>query len=381
MMKVLSIIDSVSLYGKERANLQVAHVLKKNGYDVKILINRLADQSIREEVIPFDTLELPFPRNIKGKFRFIKFVIAYFRTMIKFGLLLKKELPDYLLIPTEIAIAYLYFPLICFKTKVVFRCGDSPIIMRKNGFPAKIYGWLWRNFLVRRIDKIVCNAQFISRQIIDSGRKQSDDDCIIYNYPPIRTNLNDNIVYSYHTECLRIGFLGRIVPEKGVYELIESVIAANKEGIKVVAYIGGDVNLDKSYSEKLYKLIEENKIGEEYLFFIGNVKNLNKFYENIDIMVIPSIYEEPMANVVTEAKIYRKPSVIFNLGGMPEIVEHKKTGYICDNVSSLNIKEALCYYYSNREEIVKQGNAAYYSIEYLGLNLNEFEKRWLNVFK
>ena len=61
--------------------------------------------------------------------------------------------------------------------------------------------------------------------------------------------MNDNIVYSYHTECLRIGFLGRIVPEKGVYELIESVIAANKEGIKVVAYIGGDVNLDKSYSE------------------------------------------------------------------------------------------------------------------------------------
>lgn len=379
-MRILSVIDSVSLYGKERANLQVAHVLNKHGYEVKLLINKLADQSIREEVIPFDILELPFPRNIRGKFRLIKFIKAYLETIVRFGLLLKKESPEYLLIPTEIAIAYLYFPLICFKTKVVFRCGDSPIIMRKNGILAKIYGWLWRFFYVRRIDKLVCNAKFIYRQIIDSGRKKNNNDCIIYNYPPIRTNSNDNIVYPNCSSCLRIGFLGRIVSEKGVYELMQSVIMANKEGLKVVAYIGGDVNLDKDYAEKLYGLMKENNVGQECFFFIGNVKDLKKFYENIDLIVIPSIYEEPMANVVTEAKHYSKPSVIFNLGGMPEIIEHKKTGYICKEVSPGSLKEAYLYYYNNKEEIKRQGNNAYNSIKDLGLDLNNFEKHWLNVF-
>ena len=87
-----------------------------------------------------------------------------------------------------------------------------------------------------------------------------------------------------------------------------------------------------------------------------------------------------MANVVTEAKQYCKPSVIFNLGGMTEIIEHKKTGYICKEISPASLKEAYLYYYNHKEEIKRQGNNAYKSIKDLGLDLNNFEKHWLNVF-
>ena len=38
-MKVLSVIDSVDFFGKERANIQVARILKDNGHRVRILNN------------------------------------------------------------------------------------------------------------------------------------------------------------------------------------------------------------------------------------------------------------------------------------------------------------------------------------------------------
>ena len=153
-MNVLSIIDSADLYGKERANLQVAHILKGKGYDVTVVINSIANKSIREEVKDFKVKEIEFPRNIEGNHRTLRFIKAFVKTQFAFMRLERELSPDYILIPTEIAMAYLYIPLTCAKSKVVFRCGDSPIVFRKKGLGSRVYGFLWKNLFVRRIDKI-----------------------------------------------------------------------------------------------------------------------------------------------------------------------------------------------------------------------------------
>lgn len=379
-MKVLSIIDSADLYGKERANLQVAHILKDKGYDVTVVINSIANKLIKDEVSHYKVKEINFPRNIDGKYRAYKFIKAFVKTQFAFIRLVKILAPDYILIPTEIAMAYLYIPLACIKSQVVFRCGDSPLVFRKKGLASKVYGYLWKHLLIKRIDKLVCNAKFIQEQVIKSGRKLSPFDRIIYNYPPLRINSTDNTNYLPYDNSLRVGFMGRIVKEKGVYEMCEAAIKASKKGWPITLYIGGKNNVDEGYTASIQRLLNQNIEYTSQIVFLGNVNDLQKFYNHVDIVCVPSIYEEPMANVVTEAKLHHKLSVIFNQGGMPEIISHLETGYICDKVSSDALADSFIYYSSHRNEIRKQGKRAYDSIEELGLNKAKFTDKWIEVF-
>lgn len=373
-MKVLLVIDSGKAYGKERANLQVARILKENNVDIKLAVNRIADESITNEIGIFDSVKVPFPRNLKGKMRIWKFINNYFHTLVLFKRLVQKEHPDYILIPTEIAFAYLYFALRYTTAKIVFRCGDSLLIYRKRGLIAYVYGILWKNLILNRIDVIVCNARFLQRQIISSGRKQNQRDTVIYNYPPYREKILDSVVYNQGHCILRLGFIGRIVPDKGVRELIEAVLKVNNGHEAVATYICGDTSVDKKYSESLFK------IADKSIKFVGEINDLEKFYANVDIVVVPSIYAEPMANVVTEAKYHKTAVIIFNQGGMPEIVEHKRTGYICPKVSVDSLAEGIEYYLKNKDCIKEHGMNAYRSIEELKLTKEEYTTKWLQVF-
>lgn len=379
-MKVVCLIDSTDLYGKERANIEVARVLKKHGYDVTVIINAKALPSIREELEDFDTIEVPFPRNIEGKHRIRHYLLAFYKANCEMKKILQSLKPDYLLLPTEIAIAYLYPSIRSNKVKIVFRCGDSPLVYRKKGIAAAVYAWLWKNILVNRVDKLVCNAKFIQNQIKDSGRKNNPEDRLIYNYPPERQSTDDGIEYKHIDGALRVGFMGRIVEDKGVRELVEAIIGCNKKGDKTVAYIGGNPRVCPEYMSRINQILTDNPQYANCIQFVGNVKNIDAFYDNVDVMAIPSIYPEPMANVLTEAKMHHCLSIIYNLGGMPEIIEHKKTGYVCDEVSVEALTESLVFYNENKEEIGKQGEEAFKSIAGLKLDYDSFVNRWLAVF-
>ena len=50
-------------------------------------------------------------------------------------------------------------------------------------------------------------------------------------------------------------------------------------------------------------------------------------YSAADIYIAPSI-QENLSNTVMEALACGTPCVAFNIGGMPDLVEHKKTGYL-----------------------------------------------------
>ena len=373
-MKLISIIDSDRAYGKERANLQVDYIMREHGDKVIILFNKVADYSIRDEIASYDNYEIPFPRNLGGRRYWLKYLLAFFMTQIKIIRVLRKEKPDYILVPTEIALSYLIFPLLLTNAKIVFRCGDSPLIFRKHGIIAKTYAFLWKKIILKQVDIVVSNAKYIQKQIKESGRIQSDKDMLIYNFPPVREMKRDSATYKNHPNTLRIGFMGRIVEDKGVRELILAISKINQSGEKVVAYICGDTSVDKEYTDELFK------ISDKSIEYVGLINDLDRFYDHVDIVCIPSIYPEPMANVVTEAKYHKKAVIIFNLGGMPEIVEHKQTGYICSEVTVDSLAAGINYYIKNPLLIKEHGDNAYQSIMELGLTEQIFTEKWLNVF-
>ena len=382
MKKLLAVMDSVDIYGKERANIQVYHILNENDYDVCVAYNENANNLLKTELSFFDIRPVAFPRNLDGRFRAFKYAANFLKSTVQFAKLVRNEKPDFILIPTEIALLYLIIPLKLTHAKVIFRMGDDPLTYRKrNKWPIKIYRILWKHIVLKRIDAVVSNAKYIQRRMAYSGRLPSTNDKLIYNYPPIRKNVCSVVLPFEKNNRVKIGFIGRIVEDKGVIVLVQAALELLREGYELELYIAGNLNVDIEYANRIQSLIKDSGIHSNNIRLLGNVNDVKQFYEHIDVVCVPSIYEEPMANVVTEAKMYSKPCVIFNLGGMPEIISHREDGYICEDVSVDSLKKAFVYYITDREELKREGQNAFNSINKLGLNKSSFDDRWLTLFK
>lgn len=118
-------------------------------------------------------------------------------------------------------------------------------------------------------------------------------------------------------------YTGRIVPEKGVKELIEAFIKIKNKKIKLV--IAGAVDYS-SNKENLY-FTELKKIAKcnSNVIFTGYIDycKMPEIYAIADIGVVPSIWEEPFALTVIEHLATGNPVIITNSGGMPELVNNK----------------------------------------------------------
>lgn len=124
----------------------------------------------------------------------------------------------------------------------------------------------------------------------------------------------------------RFVFVGRIVGDKGINELVEAFVRLNKEYPNTQLTLVGkyEANLDPVKPETL-KLIEENPCidacGPKY----GD--DLLTEYMKSDCFVMPS-YREGFPNTVMEAGAMGLPSIVTDINGSREIIIHGENGLI-----------------------------------------------------
>lgn len=119
-------------------------------------------------------------------------------------------------------------------------------------------------------------------------------------------------------------FVGRITYEKGISVLLNASPKVFQEmGGKVRFFIIGSGNLEGLKQQAL-----DLGMGE-YCHFTGfmDEQNLDKFQTVADCAVFPSLYE-PFGIVALESFAARVPVVVSNTGGLPEVVQHSKTGIV-----------------------------------------------------
>lgn len=381
MKNILAVLDSKVAYGKELSNIEVYKTLKKYGYDITVLYNVNASEKLKVELCDFKRIPICYPRNIVGKWRKLKYVIATIKSNCKVGKILLELTPDVLLMSTEIAFLYLLPVFLLNKNiKVIFRMGDAPISYRKKerGLMVKLYRYIWEHVIVYRIDCVVSISNFIKEKLHKYGRKSNPLDVVIYNFPPMRHFLDVENIQIKKTNNVIFGYLGRIVEDKGVILLVEAALEILDEGCCIDLYLAGDTSASPAYFKKIKSRLNASSQAE-HIHFLEEISNIEDFYKSIDVACTPSIYEEPLGNVLVEAKAFGKPSIIFNRGGMPEIIEHRRNGYICEEITVKSLKNALLYYINNPQRCILEGQDAKESIKRLGIDRKTYERKWIEV--
>jgi len=104
-----------------------------------------------------------------------------------------------------------------------------------------------------------------------------------------------------------IGIIANIDKRKNIEVIIDSLKYLPKD---IKFYIAGNIN-DKKYQTSLIKKAKRN-MNLSQIIFLGYISNIEKFYEEVDLIILPSLYEGT-SNVILESFKYGKLILVSNI--------------------------------------------------------------------
>ena len=188
-------------------------------------------------------------------------------------------------------------------------------------------------------EKVICCSNYMENEIQDLFGVEQEKIKIIPNGvdPNLFVSLPENPVLNISPNDKVVFFIGRLVPEKGVWQLISSFPRVIEKVPEAKLYIGGR----GPQQPELEKLIKELELKNKVIFtgFIRE-KERNYVYNQAKVAVFPSFYE-PFGIVALEAMATQTPVIVGNVGGLAEIVEHRVTGLKVDPGSKEKLADAI----------------------------------------
>jgi glycosyltransferase involved in cell wall biosynthesis len=128
-------------------------------------------------------------------------------------------------------------------------------------------------------------------------------------------------------ESIVVGVLGRISHTKGQRLFLEALLPLLEEDPRLRLAIGGGSDFEDPSEERvLGRLIEQSGQADRVLF--GGAVDALAFLDSLDVLVVPSLWEEPFGLVAVEGMARALPVVATRSGALPEIVDHGTTGFV-----------------------------------------------------
>ncbi len=87
------------------------------------------------------------------------------------------------------------------------------------------------------------------------------------------------------------------------------------------------------------------------------------YLSNSLCFLFPSIWHEPFPISILEAMALGKPVVAYSVGGVPEVVENEKTGFLVTQGDYVSFAERIKYLFENQSEALKMGLRAKRKVE------------------
>lgn len=164
---------------------------------------------------------------------------------------------------------------------------------------------------------------------------------ILPGIPPEINNVESNNIGDWVT------FVGRVSPEKGIYEFLE----AAKMNPEIPFKVAGNLDEHFHVPEKCPDNIK----------FIGfkHGADLNQLYIDSRIIVIPSKWYEGFPNVILRGMLLKRPIITSNIGAMQSIIDSGVNGILVEPGNSSDLSNAINQLYHDKNLCIEYGNNGY----------------------
>lgn len=241
-----------------------------------------------------------------------------------------------------------HYPFTC--TRYEECCGRCPVLESTKEYDLSRWVWNRKNKILKKLDlTIVTPSRWMGERARKSSLFKSTRIEVIPN--GIDTQLYKPLNQDFCREVLslpkdkKIIMFGAISSTTDTRKGFDYLIAALRQIAKtsykdelVAVVIGGNAP------------IEPIDIGLD-IKFLGHLHDdtsLAVAYSASDVFVAPS-KEENLANTVMEAMACGVPCVAFDIGGMPDMIEHQQTGYLAKPYEVEDLAEGMLWVVTDRE--------------------------------
>jgi glycosyltransferase involved in cell wall biosynthesis len=245
-------------------------------------------------------------------------------------------------------------------------------------FPYRLIKWIksgFHRFLIREyVSHFICPSKKLKEFMQKTFRLSSKKSSYLPN--SIKVTNSCKVDFSgAKTNDSQFLFVGRVSKEKGISVAIKAIDILVKEGLKDISLkiIGSGKE-----GKKLEKLVRELNL-EENIKFLGRIDNskLNRYYQESVAVLMPSICLEAFGLTTIEAMANKTPVIASNIGGITEIVEHNKNGYLFKAGDYVEMSKYMKMFYKNIELSIKLGENGFEKVK---REFNE-EKYYNNLMK
>jgi glycosyltransferase involved in cell wall biosynthesis len=179
--------------------------------------------------------------------------------------------------------------------------------------------------VISLIDIFISPSHTLKDFFIKQGVDKDKIKYLKYGFNTQKIKFNKKIFTK--TSKIKFGFMGRVIPTKGIKVLVE----AFKELPKETLFIYGNIGVQKRFLET------------KNIIFKGqyNNNNINEVLKNIDVLIVPSIWYENAPLVIQEAFLAGVIVITSDIGGMAELVKDKVNGFTFKAGSSEELKKLI----------------------------------------
>ena len=175
---------------------------------------------------------------------------------------------------------------------------------------------------------------------------------------------------------LRVGYSGQIASVKGVDVLIKAVRLVQNPNLELKIY--GNLQAFPKYTEQLIQLAK----GDDRIHFEGLFKHekLVDVMNQLDVVVVPSVWYENSPNVIMEAFATRTPVIASDMGGMAELVHHKENGLLFKLGNAQDLADQLSLLLKDNS-LLSQLRGHIKPVKRIETEMDELEKFYQSILK
>jgi glycosyltransferase involved in cell wall biosynthesis len=213
------------------------------------------------------------------------------------------------------------------------------------------FNWFLRIFeenMLKRSNKIIAVSDFTRRELHQYYKVREDKIRVIHNgvdtkkFQPASDKRKAKQELGFNPDDTAILSVGRLYARKGLFTLIESMPAVVRKFSRAKFIISG-----RGQSDEMKKLVAHaQKLGViDNIVFTGYYpdRKLPRLYQAADVFAFSTFYENlPFA--VLEALSTGLPVVTTNVGGIPEMIDDGRNGFLVEPFNSHELSDRILYY-------------------------------------